>query len=148
MSIFEQLTQDMKEAMKAGEKERLNTIRLLRNEIKNASIDKQKELEEEDEIQVLSKAAKKRKESIDAYHEAGREDLAEKEQKELEIIQSYLPQPLTPEELEKIIDNVIKETNAQTIKDLGKVMSVVMKQVKGRADGKEVNRIVREKLGV
>jgi len=148
MSIFDQLTQDMKEAMKAGQKERLSTIRLLRNEIKNASIDQKKELEKEDEIQVLSKAAKKRKESIDAYHEAGRNDLAEKEEKELEIIQSYLPHPLSHDELEKLIDDAINETNAQTVKDLGKVMPVVMKQVQGRADGKEINRIVREKLGV
>ena len=148
MSIFDQLTEDMKQAMKAGEKDRLTTIRLLRGYLKNESIDKQKELSEKEELAVLASAAKKRKESIDAYQQGGRTDLVEKEQKELEVIQSYLPQPLTRVEVEKIVNEAIASVGATTIKDLGKVMPVVMQQVQGRADGKQVNEIVRSKLSV
>lgn len=148
MSIFDQLTEDMKRAMKAGEKDRLATIRLLRGYLKNEAIDKQKELSEEEELAVLASAAKKRKESIEAYQQGGRADLVEKEQKELEVIQSYLPQPLTRDEVEKIVNEAIASVGATTIKDLGKVMPVVMQQVQGRADGKQVNEIVRSKLSV
>ena len=147
MSILDQLTQDMKEAMKARDSERLSTIRLMRNELKNASINQGKELTEDDEITVLSSAAKRRKESIQAYTDAGRDDLADKEQLELDIIQSYLPQPLSREDLESIIADAIRESGAESVKDLGKVMPLVMKQVKGRADGKQVNQLVRDKLG-
>lgn len=147
MSILDQLTQDMKEAMKAKDKERLSAIRLLRNELKNASINQRKDLSRDDEIDVLSSAAKRRKESIQAYKEAGRDDLVNKEQKELDIIQSYLPQPLSRNELESIIDHAISESGAESVKDLGKVMPIVMQQVKGRADGKQVNQLVRDKLG-
>lgn len=146
MSILDQLTQDMKEAMKAKESERLSTIRLMRNELKNASINQGKELDKDDEIAVLSSAAKRRRESIQAYTDAGRDDLAEKEQRELEIIQSYLPQPLSSQELDSIVENAISESGAESVRDLGKVMPLVMKQVKGRADGKQVNQLVRDKL--
>ncbi|MDZ7723137.1 MAG: GatB/YqeY domain-containing protein [candidate division KSB1 bacterium] len=147
MSILDQLTQDMKEAMKAKDSERLSAIRLMRNELKNASINQGKELSEDDEIAVLSSAAKRRKESIQAYTDAGRDDLAEKEQRELDIIQTYLPRPLAREELESIVVDAIRESGAESVKDLGKVMPLVMKQAKGRADGKQVNQLVRDKLG-
>jgi len=146
MSILEKLTEDMKAAMKSGDKEKLSTIRLLRGRLKDAAIAKQGELSEDEEIQVLTSAAKKRRESIKAYTEAGRMDLAEKEQRELEVIQTYLPQALSAEEVEKIVDQVIEEVGAQTMKDMGKVMPVVMAKVKGRADGKQVNELVRKKL--
>lgn len=146
MSILEQLTQDMKEAMKAKDNVRLGAIRLMRNELKNASINQGKELEKDDEIAVLSSAAKRRKESIQAYSEAGRDDLVDKEQQELDIIQSYLPQPLSYDELKSIVDTAIRDTGAESAQDLGKVMSLVMQQVKGRADGKQVNQLVRDKL--
>jgi uncharacterized protein len=148
MSLFEQLTEDMKTAMKTGDKERLSTIRLLRGSIKDMAIDKRAELTEEEEIAVLSSAAKKRKESIQAYKAGGRKDLVQKEERELEVIQSYLPQQLTPDEIEKIVDAAIEQTGATTIHDLGKVMPVVMEQVKGRADGKSVNAVVRNRLAV
>lgn len=148
MSIFDKLTTDMKTAMKAGEKDRLSTIRLLRGYIKNEEINRNEKLTEEEEIAVLSSAAKKRKESIEAYQKADRQDLVEKERKELEIIQSYLPQPLSDDEVQKIVKDAIRETGAQTMKDIGKVMSIVMEQVKGRADGKKVNEIVRKKLSL
>ena len=148
MSLFETLTEDMKIAMKAGEKERLSTIRLLRGYIKNESINKQKELTETEEIAILTSAAKKRKESIQAFSDAGREDLVAKEAAELKVIQSYLPQPLSHEEVEEIVDKAIQTVGAQSIQDLGKVMPVAIKLAQGRADGKEINAIVRKKLGL
>ncbi len=147
MTIFEQLTEDMKKALKAGEKDRLSTIRLLRGQIKNAAIDKGKDLSQEEELLILNNAAKKRRESIEAYKAAGRTDLVNKEEKELAVVESYLPEKLGEEELEKIIDQVIDEVNAVTIKDLGKVMPVIMSKVRGRAEGKKVNELVRKKLG-
>ena len=148
MSLFEQLTEDMKHALKAGEKEKLSTIRLLRGYIKNESIDKRKELTLEEEIAVLTSAAKKRKESIQAYGDAGRDDLVTKESAELAVIQSYLPQPLSSQEIEEIVDSAISNVNATSLQDLGKVMPVAIKMAAGRADGKEINAIVRKKLGL
>ncbi|NOY61386.1 MAG: GatB/YqeY domain-containing protein [Calditrichaeota bacterium] len=146
MSIFEKLTSDMKDAMKAGDKERLSTIRLLRGQIKDAAIDKRDDLDEEEEIVILSNAAKKRRESIKIYSEAGRDDLAGKEQRELDVIQSYLPQQLSAEEIEKIVDEAIEETGAQSMKDMGRLMGAIMPTVQGRADGKQINEMIRQKL--
>jgi uncharacterized protein len=148
MTILERLTEDMKTAMKAGEKDRLSTIRLLRGQIKDAAIDKRQDLNDEEELAVLANAAKKRRESIQAYSAAGREDLAEKERMELNIIQTYLPAQLTLEEIEKIVNDTISSSGAQTIKDIGKVMPTVMSLTKGRADGKIVSDLVRKKLSL
>ena len=148
MSLFEQLTQDMKSAMKAGDRNRLSTIRLLRGALKDKAIDKRRELTDEEELAVLVSAAKKRKESIKAYTEAGRDDLATKESAELDVIQNYLPQPLSQQELETIVNDIIAKTGAQTMQDIGKVMSAVMQEVKGRADGKAINALVRSRLSV
>lgn len=146
MGLQEHLIEDMKVAMKAGDKVRLNTIRMIRAQLKDAQIAKGDALTEEDEISVLTNAAKKRKEAIGHYEKSERKDLLEKEQKELEIISHYLPRQLTQEEIEKIVTQVIEEVGAKTLKDLGKVMSVAMKQLKGKADGKSVQEIVRKKL--
>ena len=146
MSVFKKLTDDMKAAMKAGEKEKLTTIRLLRGNLKDAAIDKRADLTSDEELSVLTSAAKKRREAITAYEEAGRHDLAKKEKFELDIIQAYLPKPLSSEEIEKIVDSAIQQVDAISIKDLGKVMPVIMAQVKGRADGKTINELVRQKL--
>jgi uncharacterized protein len=146
MSYLARLTEDMKTAMKAGDKDRLSVIRLLRGQLKDVMIEKRADLTDEEEISVLSNALKKRRESIDAYQNAGRMDLVQKEQKELEVIQSYLPAQLSPEEIEAVVQKVIQETGAQTMKDLGKVMPAVMAAVKGRADGRLVNELVRKKL--
>ncbi len=148
MSLFDRLTQDMKAAMKAGEKDRLSTIRLLRGALKDKAIDKRDDLTEDEELAVLNSAAKRRKESIQAYKEAGREDLVAKESAELEVIQDYLPQPLTRAELETIVNAAIEKTGATSIKQIGLVMSAVMQEVKGRADGKEINAMVRARLGM
>ena len=147
MTIFEKLTEDMKQAMKAGEKDRLLAIRLLRGQIKDAAIDKREELTDDEELQIVSNAAKKRKESIEIYTNADRLDLAEKEQKELDVIQTYLPQQLSAKEIEDIVDAAIVSTNAQTVKEMGKVMGIVIPKTKGRADGKQVSNLVRQKLG-
>ncbi len=147
MGLKEQIMQDMKEAMKSKDSLKVSTLRLLISEIKNKEIEKRGELSDDEILAVIQKAVKQRKESIEKYKEAGRTDLAEKEEKELKILESYLPQPLSKEELEAIIEEAIKETGATTPKDMGKVMKVVMPKVRGRADGKLVNQMVREKLG-
>ncbi|RPI00351.1 MAG: GatB/YqeY domain-containing protein [Calditrichaeota bacterium] len=148
MILFDRLTEEMKQAMKSREQEKVAIIRLLRGYIKNESIDKRRDLSEEEEIAVLNSAAKKRKESIQAFREGNREDLAQKEEYELKVINSYLPQPLTHAEILAIIDAAIAQVGAKTLNDLGKVMPLVMQQVKGRADGKEINALVRSRLAV
>lgn len=148
MSLLDRLTEDMKSAMKAGEKERLGTIRLLRGQIKDAAIDKRADLTEDEELGVLANSAKKRREAIQAYQDAGRLDLAAVEEAELAVIQSYLPAALEVAEIETIIDQAITESGAQTIREIGKVMPLVMNRTKGRADGKLVSEMVRKKLSL
>ena len=144
--LLEQLQKEMKEAMKSGDKEKLSVIRMLISEIKKVQIDSKKELTDQDIIKILQKYAKQRKEAIQQYKNANRPDLAEKEQKELEIVEQYLPQPLSNEELEKIIDETISELGASSMKDMGKVMKAVTEKVQGRAEGSVISQIVREKL--
>ncbi len=146
MSLLEQLTTDMKQALKAQDKVKLSTIRMLISQLKNERIDSGGELTPDQELQVLMNAAKKRKEAIDAYQQANRLDLAEKEQQELAIIQQYLPAQLSDEQIAAKIDEIIVAVGASGLKDLGKVMAEAMKQLKGKADGKKVQQLVREKL--
>ena len=146
MSIVDQLVEDMKAAMKSGDKVKLNTIRQLRAQLKDAQIALGRELTDDDAISVLNNAAKKRKEAMEMYKQGGRTDLADKEAAELAVIQDYLPEQLSREELEKVIDEAIAKVNATTMQDMGKVMGVVMPQVRGRADGKQVQQIVRNRL--
>lgn len=147
MSIQNQLVEDMKAAMRAGEKIRLSTIRMLRAQLKDAGIAKGEDLSSEEEIAILTNAAKKRKESIKAYTEGGRDDLVAKEQQELEIITSYLPEQLSEEEIENKVAEIIEKVGAVGLSDLGKVMREAMQEFKGRADGKLVQEMVRKKLG-
>lgn len=146
MSLLDVLTEEMKRALKAQDKTTLSTVRLLISELKNARINSGKDLTPDDEIAVLISAAKKRKESIEAYQAGNRQDLLEREQQELDIIQKYLPQQMSDEDVEKAIDEIITANGATNISDLGKVMSEAMKVLKGRADGKKVQNIVRSKL--
>ncbi len=146
MTIEERLNQDMKTALKSNDKVRLETIRLLRSQIHNAGITKGKELSEEEVLEVMAKEVKKRKESIKMFEDGGREDLVEKETQEMEIISSYLPEPLNEKELETIVSETIKEAGAESMRDMGKVMAVVMPKTKGRADGKQVQELVKKKL--
>ena len=143
MSISERLNNDLKEAMRGGDKLALETIRSLRGAIKNKEIEKGDKLTEEEILQVLQKAAKQRRESIKQYTEGGRPELAEAEQKELDIIASYLPEQMSAEEITAIAKEVIEETGAASMADMGKVMGRIMPRVKGKADGNEVNRIVK-----
>ncbi|NPA52619.1 MAG: GatB/YqeY domain-containing protein [Aquificae bacterium] len=144
--LLEKLQEEMKKALKSADKDRLSVIRMLISEIKKAQIDQKKELSDEEMIQILQRYAKQRKESIHQYKQANREDLAEKEEKELKIVSEFLPEPMSREEIEKIVEDVIKEVNATSMKDMGKVMKLVMEKVKGKAEGSTVSEIVKQKL--
>lgn len=144
--IEERLREDLKEAIKKGDINRKNAIRSILTAINYAQIEKQSPLQEADILELISKEVRKRKESIEAFQKGGREDLVSKEEEELKVLLSYLPQPLTSEELFKLAQTVIAEVGAKGPKDKGKVMSKLMPQVKGRAEGKEVSRIVDELL--
>ena len=146
MSLQESLMVDMKAAMKSGEKLKLSTIRLLRAQIKDAEIAKGGELTPDEEIKVLTSAAKKRKDSIEAYKNAGRTDLMQKEQQELEFLKVYLPEQLSEEDIEKIVIDIIEKSGAMSMKDMGRVMSEAMTELKGRADGRMVQELVKKKL--
>ena len=147
MGLEEKLKQDMTCAMKTGNKEVLETIRMLRSQLKNASIAKGASLEEEDVLRVLSKEAGKRREAVALYEQGGREDLARKESRELDTILQYLPRPLNVDELKELVAEVVAETGAEGPKDMGKVMKTVMPRVQGRAEGKAVQEMVKQLLG-
>lgn len=146
MSLKEQLTNDMKEAMKNHDKDRLAVIRMVRGAIRQQEIDGQKELGDEDVIAVLSKEVKMRKDSMEEFKKGGREDLVEKTQAEIDVLMPYLPAQLSEEEVRELVKAVVEQTGAATPKDMGKVMGALMPKVKGRADGKLVNTIVRSFL--
>lgn len=146
MEIQNRLSEDLKTAMKAKEKIKVDTIRMVRAQLKDFQIAKGDELNEEDEISVLINAAKKRKEALELYEKSDRQDLIEQEKQELEIISAYLPAQLSKEEVEKVVLKVIEEVGASSPQDLGKVMGATMKDLKGKADGRMVQEIVREKL--
>ena len=143
MSLLQKLDDDLKSAMKASDKLKVSTIRMVKASLKNKQIEKREELSEDDIVSILSTLSKQRKESIEHFSNAGRDDLADNERQELEILQGYMPNQLTPEELDKIISESIRETAAQGVKDMGKVMRIVMPRVKGAADGKTVNQRVK-----
>jgi uncharacterized protein YqeY len=144
--LFNKLQEEMKAAMKSGDKDKLSTIRMLISEIKKVQIDSKKELSDEEIISILQKYIKQRKEAYTQYEQAGRKDLAEKELKEIEIVQQFLPPPLSEEELIKIVEGTIQEVGVSSIKDMGKVVKAVMDKVKGRAEGSLISKIVKEKL--
>ena len=146
MGLKAQLLQDMKEAMRAKDKLRLSTIRMINSLIKNAEIEKRGELTDDEIIQLLMKYAKQRKEAIEMYEKGGRQDLVEKEKAELAVVESYLPKQMSEEEIRELVKEAIEATGASSPKDIGKVMQHVMPKVKGRADGSVVNKIVREML--
>jgi hypothetical protein len=148
MTLQEQLSEDLKTAMKARDAVRTTTIRMIRGQMKDFQIAKGAPLTAEDEIAVLNNAAKKRKEAIAIYEKSDRADLLAKEKAELEIIASYLPKQLSAAEVEAIVAQVIQEMGATTAKDLGKVMQAAMAQLKGKADGKMVQEIARKKLSL
>lgn len=146
MSLLQKIEDDYKTALKTSDSLKVSVLRMLKASSKNKQIDKGKELSDEDIIDVISSLCKQRKESIEMFSKGGREDLAKKESQELAILQSYLPRQLSPEEIDKIILESIKEISAQGLKDLGRVMRIVMSRVKGLADGKIVNQRVKNLL--
>ncbi|MBQ2137078.1 MAG: GatB/YqeY domain-containing protein [Selenomonas sp.] len=146
MSLKEQLTADMKDAMKNKEKERLAVIRMVRGAIRQQEIDGQKELDDEDVIAVISKEVKMRRDSIEEFKKGAREDLVEKTQAEIDVLLPYLPAQLSEDEVRELVKAAVEQTGAATPKDMGKVMGVLMPKVKGRADGKMVNTIVKSFL--
>lgn len=146
MPLLQKLDDDLKSSLKASDKLRLSVVRMAKAAIKNRQIDKGSELSDDDIIAVLLTLAKQRRESIEMFAKGGREDLAEQERQELGILQAYLPQQLTPEELDSIILEAIRESSVQGTQDMGKVMRLIMPKVKGVADGKIVNQRVKELL--
>jgi len=146
MSLCEQFQIDLKQAMKSGDKVRLSTLRLLMAAIKNRQIDKGGVLDDAEALDVVRLATKQRREAITLARQYAREDIVQQEERELAILETYLPEQLNTEDLIQRIAAVIQELGATSDKDLGRVMRVLMPEVKGRADGNTVNRLVRERL--
>ena len=144
--LRETLDSDLKDAMRNKEALKRTVLRPMLSEIRNAEINSQTTLDDEGIISVLTKQVQQRKESVEAYFAANRQDLVDKETEEINIISVYLPDQLPPEEIKEIIKAAILETGASSLSDMGKVMGFVMPQVRGRADGKIVNTIVTEIL--
>ena len=146
MSLMELLTADMKAAMKQGEKARLSVIRLVRGAVRQAEIDGKKTLNDDEIINVIAKEVKMRRDSIEEFERGKRADLVEKTKAEIDILTPYLPAPLSLDEVKQIAEKAVAEVGAATAKDMGKVMRVLMPRIKGRADGKLVNEIIRSLL--
>ena len=147
MALRERLSEEMKNAMKARDDLRLSAIRLIRSAVKNKDIELKRELNDQEIVEVVATLGKQRRESIRMFTDAGRTDLVEKEEKELAVLLDFLPQQLSREEIAALVEKAIAECGAQGGKDMGKVMKALMPHVAGRADGKTVSDVVREKLG-
>lgn len=145
--IADTISQKIGEALKAKDEIRLSTLRLLSSALNYEFIAKQHKLSEEEELGVVRKEAKKRKEAIEAYQKAGAQDRAEKEKKELAILEEYLPAQLSEAEVEKIVGEAISETGAKSLADMGKVMGAAVAKAAGKAEGGKISEIVRQKLG-
>ena len=144
--MVEQLEKDMIAAMKAGEKERLTVIRMVKAALKQEQIDHKKEINDELLIDVVNKQIKMRKDSITEFEKGNRQDLVDKTQAEIDILLAYLPEQLSSEEVEKIINDIFEEVKPEGMKDMGKVMGLAQGKLKGKADMKEVSTIIRNKL--
>ena len=146
MGLEERLVDEMKQAMRSNDKIRLSTIRMIRAAVKNKEIDLRKTLDDEEILRVIQGLLRKGEESVEQFRIGGRMDLVEKETQEIGIMKSFLPASLSEEEILKLVDETIQETQASSLKDLGKVMKSVMPKVAGKADGKRVNELVKERL--
>ena len=147
MNLTQHINEDLKAAMKSGNKLRLETLRMLRAQIiefEKKGLDRP--MNEDDDMSILMSASKKRKEAIEIFTKAGRMELVAQETKELEIISEYLPKQLSRENAEKIVENLIQQSGAASMKDLGKVMPIAMKELKGKIDSKVISEIVKQKL--
>lgn len=146
MTLIREIEAELTAARRAREDARRDALALLLNALRSAEKDLQRPLSEDESLQVLQRERKKRVEAIDAFEAAGREEQADKEELELEVLEEFMPEPLSEEELEEIVDDVIAEVGATSIRDLGRVMADAMPRVSGRADGSVVSQLVREKL--
>ena len=146
MSLIATIEGELKDAMKARDAERRDALRLILNALKSSEKELQRPLSDDEELQVLQRERKRRVEAAEAFRAGGREDQAESEENELAILEEFMPEPLTEDEIEEIVDDVIAEVGATKMADLGRVMADVMPQIAGRADGSQVSQIVREKL--
>jgi hypothetical protein len=146
MSLTEKVGQDLLTHMKSGDSLRLSVVRLLRTRLKEAQVEKRRELTDDEALKIVMSEVGKRKEAIELFRKGGREDLASREVQEIEVLETYLPPKLGEDELKAIVAESIKEAGASAPGDLGKVMKVVMPKVTGRAEGSLINRIVRELL--
>ncbi|MFD2612742.1 GatB/YqeY domain-containing protein [Paenibacillus gansuensis] len=146
MSLSERLNDDMKQAMRDQDKFKLSVIRMIRSAVKNLEIDLKRSLDDNEVLDILAREIKQRKDSLQEFEKAGRDDLASQVKAEIEIIGQYLPQQLTEEEIKVIVQQTIQEVGASSKADMGKVMSALMPKTKGRADGKLVNQAVQQFL--
>jgi uncharacterized protein YqeY len=146
MSLIAQIQEELTKAMRERDAERRDTLRLILSSLQSAQKELQRELQDQEELQVLQRERKRRAEAAEAFRVGGAEKRAEQEDRELAVIEEFMPEQLSEEELESIIDDVLAECGATSMRDLGRVMADVMPQVAGRADGSQVSQLVREKL--
>ena len=146
MSLLKNITDEMYSSMKSGDKEKANTLRTLISKLKDQQIKLRKDISDEEALKIIKTLVKQRKESAEIYSKAGRKELAEKENFEISILDNYLPKLMSDEDILSLIKNIVKETNAKGLSDIGKVMPLVMKRGKGKVDGKIANRILRSLL--
>jgi uncharacterized protein len=146
MSLIAEIKEQLEAAMREGDATRRDTLRLILSSLQGAEKELQRPLAEDEELQVLQRERKKRLEAAEAFRNAGREEQADKEEDELDVLEEFMPDPMSEDELEEIVDDVIAEVGATSMRDIGRVMADVMPQVAGRADGSAVSQIVREKL--
>lgn len=146
MSLKDQLSEEMKRAMKEKQQLRLSTIRLARAAIKNTEIDKKQELDDSGVIEVLAREVKQRRDSLEEYKKANREDVVAELEKEISVLLEFMPKQMTEVEIKELLSKVIAEVGAKTPKDIGKVMGKVAPLIKGKADGKQVNQILQQML--
>jgi len=146
MSLVEELEQEVKDATLARDTERRDALRLILSSLRSAEKELLRPLTDDEELQVLQRERKKRNEAADAFRAAGRNEQAAKEEGELAILEEFMPEPLSEEEIDRIVDDSIAENGATSLRDMGRVMADVMPQIAGRADGSAVSQLVREKL--
>jgi len=146
VSLIGRIEEELAAAMRERDGERRDALRLILSSLRSAEKELQRPLHDEEELQVLQRERKRRIEAAEAFRTGGREDQAESEERELAVLEEFMPEPLSEEELETIIDDVIAECGATSLRDLGRVMADVMPQIAGRADGGHVSQLVREKL--
>ena len=146
MSLIAEIKEQLEDAMREGDASRRDALRLILSSLQGAEKELQRPLAEDEELQVLQRERKKRLEAAEAFRNAGREQQADKEEDELDVLEEFMPEPLAEDELEEIVDDAIAENGATSLRDLGRVMADVMPQIAGRADGSAVSQLVREKL--